>query len=82
MAPTKIIIEEKMLDKEKVLGMAWPHQRRIEIDSRLPSKQYLNTLIHELLHIFNPEWPENKIAETANEMSEVIWSRDYRRIKP
>ena len=42
---------------------------------------YLNVLIHEMLHIYNPTWPETRIDQTANEMASIIWSKNYRRMK-
>ena len=76
-----IKVIERPLGREKALGLAWVGENKIEIDGRLKSKQYLNTLIHEMLHVYNPEWSENKVTKTANEMTEIIWQKNYRRIK-
>lgn len=77
----KIEVIERPLGREKALGLAWVDKNRIEIDGRLKSKQYLNTLIHELLHIYNANWSETKVDQTATEMCNIIWSKNYRRIK-
>ena len=77
--PVEVI--ERPLGREKAMGLAWVEDRKVEIDSRLNSKDFLDTLIHELLHIYNPQWPESKIASTASQMTNLIWSKDYRRIK-
>ena len=29
----------------------------------------------------NPDWSETKVTKTANEMTEIIWKKNYRRIK-
>ena len=34
-----------------------------------------------MLHVYNPEWSESKVSKTANEMTDIIWSKNYRRIK-
>jgi hypothetical protein len=78
---TKIEVVERPLGREKALGLAWVGENKIEIDGRLKSKQYLNTLIHEMLHIYNPAWPETRIDQTATEMCNVIWAKNYRRMK-
>jgi len=77
----KIEVIERPLGREKALGLAWVDKNKIEIDGRLKSKQYLNTLIHELLHIYNSNWSETKVDQTATEMCNIIWSKNYRRIK-
>ena len=77
--PVEVI--ERPLGREKAMGLAWVEDRKVEIDSRLDSKDFLDTLIHELLHIYNPHWSEIKTASTANEMTDLIWAKDYRRIK-
>ena len=76
-----IKVVERPLGREKALGLAWVGEDKIEIDGRLKSKQFLNTLIHEMLHIYNPNWSETRVDQTANEMCNVIWSKNYRRIK-
>ena len=77
----KIQVVERPLGREKAMGLAWVGEDKIEIDGRLKSKQYLDTLIHEMLHIYNPTWSETRVAQTANEMTSIIWSKNYRRIK-
>ena len=77
--PVEVI--ERPLGREKAMGLAWIDDRKVEIDSRLDSKDFLDTLIHELLHIYSPHWSETKTASTATEMTDLIWAKDYRRIK-
>jgi hypothetical protein len=76
-----IEVIERPLGREKAMGLAWIEDRRVEIDSRLESKDFLDTLIHELLHIYNPDWKEQKVASTATQMTNLIWAKNYRRIK-
>ena len=77
----KIKVIDKKLGRQKAVGQAYTDAKVIEIDPRQTSKNYLDTLIHELLHVYNPEWSENKVAKTANEMTQIIWQKNYRRIK-
>ena len=79
--PNKIKVIDKKLGRQRAVGQAYSDTRVIEIDPRQTSKNYLDTLIHELLHVYNPEWSENKITKTANEMTAIIWKKNYRRIK-
>ena len=67
-----IKVIERPLGREKALGLAWVGENKIEIDGRLKSKEYLDTLIHEMLHIYNPTWPETRVAQTATEMCNII----------
>jgi hypothetical protein len=34
-----------------------------------------------MLHLYNPQWSETRVSETANEMTRVIWDANYRRLK-
>lgn len=77
----KIKVIDKKLGRQKAVGQAYTDARVIEVDPRQRSKSYLDTLIHEMLHVYNPEWSESKVTKTANEMTDIIWSKNYRRIK-
>ena len=79
--PTKIKVIDKKLGRQKALGQAYTDAKVIEVDPRQKSKAYLDTLIHEMLHVYNPDWSEAKVTKTANEMTDIIWSKNYRRIK-
>ena len=79
--PTKIKVIDKLLGRQKAVGQAYSDARIIEIDPRQTSKNYLDTLIHELLHVYAPNWSETKVSKTANEMTDIIWKKNYRRIK-
>ena len=77
----KIKVIDKKLGRQKAVGQAYTDARVIEVDPRQRSKSYLDTLIHEMLHVYNPDWSESKVTKTANEMTDIIWSKNYRRIK-
>ena len=76
----KIKINFKKLGREKAFGQAVSSENLIEIDPRQKQKTLLNTLIHELLHIIEPDWSENKVRKTASVLARYIWEAKYRRL--
>ena len=54
----------------------------IEIDPRQTQKQYLDTIIHELLHWVSPTWNERKVSATARLITRELWKAGYRRTQP
>jgi hypothetical protein len=74
-------IKEVSLEKENALGFAYQDDFEIEIEPKQSSKEYLNTLIHEMLHCFFPELKEGQITKLADIMADNIWKKNYRRIK-
>lgn len=77
----KIKVIDKKLGRQRAVGQAYSDTRVIEIDPRQTSKNYLDTLIHELLHVYAPKWSETRVNKTAKEMTQIIWQKNYRRIK-
>lgn len=74
--PIKIITSK--LGRSKAMGLAWPDDRVIAIDSRLSGKELLDTLIHEIMHCQNPKWPEIMVAGKATELADLLWDVGYR----
>jgi hypothetical protein len=77
----KIKVIDKKLGRQQAVGQAYADAKIIEIDPRQTSKNYLDTLIHELLHVYAPNWSETKVNKIAKEMTQIIWQKNYRRIK-
>ena len=77
----KIKVKEKKLGREKAVGLAYADEMEIVIDKRQDSKNYLDTLLHEMLHCFAPRWGQKRVSDTANEMTRVLWDKNYRRIE-
>tara|TARA_Y100001951_G_C11131231_1_gene178340 strand:- start:326 stop:577 length:252 start_codon:yes stop_codon:yes gene_type:complete len=77
----KIKVIDIKLGRQKAVGQAYTDSKVIEIDPRQRSKAYLDTLIHEMLHVYCPDWSETKVGKTATEMTNIIWQKNYRRIK-
>lgn len=75
----KIKIVKKLL--RRYWGWAYTDQDKIEIDPRQTSRQYLNTLVHEILHVLYPEDSETKISNNADTITHYIWEDNYRKIE-
>lgn len=74
----KPLIKSKKLEKN-IYGWAYQDDFLIEIDPRQSSKEYLNTLIHEMLHCFLPDLKEREITRMANLIANAAWNRNFRR---
>lgn len=72
-------IQNKKIAEKNILGYATQEDFEIEIDPRQSSKEYLNTLIHEMLHCFLPDLKEKHIIKMADLLSAAIWNRRFRR---
>ena len=81
MKSKRIKIVERKLGREKAFGQSWQNDSFIEIDPRQKSRQYLNTLIHEILHVLYPEDSETKVIENSRILSKYIWEKNYRRVQ-
>jgi len=73
----KIKVQERRLNK--YLGYAYPEENLVEITPNQKPRQYLDTLIHELLHIMYPDDSETKISRNASTITHHIWKKGYRR---
>ena len=73
-------ITEEKLEREDALGQCWQDNGEIQIDPRQNSKEYLDTLIHELLHCFFPDASEKDVEKIGNKMSNAVWKKGFRRI--
>jgi len=74
----KIKVQERRLNK--YLGYAYPEHNLVEITPNQRPRQYLDTLIHELLHVMYPEDSETKISRNASTITHHIWKKGYRRV--
>lgn len=73
-------IVHRKLGRERNWGEQWPGTSLIFLDPRMRSYRYLDTLIHEMLHLFFPELNERTVTLLATKMSKEIWRRRYRRL--
>jgi hypothetical protein len=77
----RVRIREKRLGRERALGQAWHGENVVEIDPRQRESERLDTLIHELLHLMEPEWSEERVVEVAGWLSRILWRQGYRRVR-
>jgi len=71
----------RKLGRHRCIGLAIEEDgyQRIEIDPRQPEKEFLNTLIHEAIHLVDFDIPEAKVIRLANKAAAVLWEQGYRR---
>jgi hypothetical protein len=74
-------VQERLLGRERAVGLCWQNCGLIEIDPRLRPKAALDTLLHEMLHHYAPDWSETKVSKTASGMADVLWQHRFRRIE-
>jgi hypothetical protein len=80
MGKSRIKVTEKKLGRENALGQYWG-DGKIEIDPRQTPKEYLNTLIHEMLHHEFPEFTEERVIQAADFLTEGLWEMKYRKVQ-
>jgi hypothetical protein len=78
--PNKIKLVERKLGREKALGLAHHSEDMIEICINQSSKERLDTVIHEILHLLNPNMPEKLVNSYSNRISKVLWKDNWRKI--
>ena len=74
--PIKVLLSH--LGNYKADGLAWPDHRTIAIDKRLKGHRKLETIIHEIIHIQNPKWPEIQVLARATELCNILWDAGFR----
>lgn len=75
----RIKIVYRKLGREQAYGVA-SSDGVVEIDSRIRSKKHLEVLIHEVLHILQPEDSEEEIVKKSVTLTKILWKEGYRRI--
>jgi hypothetical protein len=64
------------LSNEKAIGLAYPDQCLIEIDTSLDEYMTVDTLIHEALHKLFPDCCEEKIDQAGSEIATLLTRAD------
>lgn len=77
--PKRVKIVHRKLGREKALGLAHS-DGLIEIDPRQPAREWLDTIIHELLHMAFPEMSEEEVAKSATFIAAHLWRTGVRRL--
>jgi hypothetical protein len=68
------------LDGKAAWGICYKKKHLIEILESLESLDYLDTIIHELLHYYFPDAKEAHVERVATIIAKVLWDRRYRRL--
>jgi len=76
----EIVVKEKKLGREKAKGQMFPGKNVIEIDPRQSNVEYMDTLIHEGLHIIFPDLSEKEVIKSSKKLSKVLWKAGYRKV--
>ena len=77
----KLKVVEVKLGRERAVGIADYENFNILVDPRQKPYEYLNTMVHELIHHMSPSWEENRVKWWANRISRFLWSHNYRQVK-
>ena len=75
----RIKIIYKKLGREQAHGIA-ESDGNIYLDPRLKGKKHLEIMIHEILHILNPNDTELAIIKKSITLTKVLWKEGYRRV--
>jgi len=73
-------VVERKLGRYKAWGTC-SSDGEIEIDPRQKPKEYLDTLLHELLHWVVPKMSERKVRASARLITHELWKRGFRKIE-
>jgi hypothetical protein len=70
----------RKLGKEKAWGQAHFDSNTIEIDPRLKGRKKMEILIHEAIHLLNPEMSETKVLEQGRKIANLLWKQNFRQV--
>jgi hypothetical protein len=77
MTKKPITVKFGKLGKYKADGLAYADKRKIIIDSRLTGVELLETILHEILHIQQPDLSEEAVLRYSKETAEILWKIGY-----
>ncbi|MGV0949138.1 MAG: hypothetical protein ACOYB3_00555 [Azonexus sp.] len=76
------VYSRKIYEKKGCVGLCWPGSGTgMEVDPRLSPKDYLDTVVHEALHLLFPKAKETKILRAGTSVANLLWRLGYRRAK-
>ena len=76
----RIKIKYSKLGKQKVWGFAHS-DGLVEIDERLKGKKKMEIIIHEVMHLLNPEDSEEEVVRKSVILTNTLWHEKYRMIE-
>lgn len=72
----------RKLGREKAYGLSYKGFGEIHIHSDIKSgKEELETWLHEMLHIINPNFSEKRVTNDAKKMTNILWKQGYRKCR-
>lgn len=77
--PRKPKIVERKLGRERAAGQAWHGENLVEVDPRQTPKDYLGTVVHELLHLQFPELSEGEVEKAEEFITNGLWGSGFRK---
>jgi hypothetical protein len=80
--PIKLkVIHKKLLEVEECVGKCYPHLQdgELYIDPRLYPKDYMDTVIHESVHMCLPKMSEDRVLNIATTITNLLWKLGYRK---
>jgi hypothetical protein len=63
---------------EELQGLATDGRSIFIAPKHCPTKNYMDTVVHETLHLSLPGLSEEEVARIAGDITEVLWKRGYR----
>ena len=70
----------RKLGKERADGQALIEDGIIEIDPRLKGRRKMEVLIHEAIHLLNPDFSETKVVEQGRRIANLLWKQHFRQV--
>lgn len=72
-----ISVKFRKLGKYKADGLAYAEKREIMIDIRLTGVELLETILHEITHVQQPDLSEEAVLEYSKETADILWKIGY-----
>ena len=66
------------LGRSGAVGLAFHEDRIIFLDPRLKGFDYLETAIHEIIHVQFPKLNEITVEARGKEMAQLLWKLGFR----
>ena len=79
------VVNKEILESDGCVGQCWPgasEDNRMEVDPRQTQLDYMDTVIHEALHMLFPAEKERAVLKGGTSIAQLLWRLGYRRVKP
>jgi hypothetical protein len=79
MTKKKVKIIERKLGREGAVGLAHFDENLVEIDPRQDAYEWMETIIHERMHLMFPKMSEKQITIKSHDLAKFLWDLHFRR---